>query len=877
MSQSPDIDDELYDLEDRARMLSVQSQHTASKRLFDELRRRAKSEQRILPYLHALFFQMIEAENVLQIEEMREHAIELIPLLQEEEAAREIQPDLPEEGYFATTYWMTPCVFEHLAEATGLLNGYNSPGMQQCISEGLQVCRNVGKLLCQNCFKEYSIDVYMAADDFEMARYQCNHILSFEGEWPERGDHRFQAMSKLARMSMLEGQLGLADLQWTKARELAMNAAEGKNEEACRLTAIDRITNLLLLQQPIPEELQQAVNELPTREEWPYIHRLLDLNAALEATVNGELESAQKILVEWDQRLRRDRQYSYWFETRLRLMAVVRMQGNDKQAERLGRELLDQARMSNDWLTVRRAERLLDFDIPPTPIAALAELRSDPPTERQVESLMSAEAPEVDLDDSEESGPSQIDEETPDTPLKEDLTGFQERFRNAMVEQDEQLLPKLDEILAYDASRVTDWQDAAMLVHLVNLGLLDPSRASELWRWADSLMKLFPEEGTLLSVVATLGFYLRDAEAEGIDQQVSDEEIGELFEKSLRLAGHRARNFQRAGDYYISKNDLDSAERCYSRGFRLDRKNGEIAFGLAQIYYMTGRPRDALHVLDLSLRRGADDLRVMWRAAEIADELRHFDAVLTYTDDIRKELEQPLPKLAYLRAVALHWAGREEDAFQELEAEAEIAGEERLHLDLMQANIFLATDRFVEAEQLIRGPLITTPMSTAEYYPPGQFGRDAHRLLELLYEKCPDSEVATIWENRLLGTAFAPEELFERIRQPGEIADVGLFHVFTKQDLGRPFGELPDSTPDEVEWSDYVIRWGVLAVDEEDAGQRALAMHRRANHPGTSEIVHVFADEDRYQDAAGVVYQAERYPADVLNPEEDEADDLSEG
>ena len=50
----------------------------------------------------------------------------------------------------------------------------------------------------------------------------------------------------------------------------------------------------------------------------------------------------------------------HWLDVRLRLIAAYRLEGDEKRAEALGRQLEAKAREARDWLTLRRLARLLD-------------------------------------------------------------------------------------------------------------------------------------------------------------------------------------------------------------------------------------------------------------------------------------------------------------------------------------------------------------------------------------------------------------------------------------------------------------------------------------------------------------------------------------
>ena len=170
LNDESQIDEQLEKLSDEAGKLIDQAKYRSSYRLFGELRQRAKRERRLYHYVLGTFHQMDQAQYLYEFQTMRERAIELIALLESEEQCRKIQPDMALPLFEGLAYQFSSCAYENLAEATGQMEGYNSEGLQACIADGLQICRQTGKLSCVGCFREYSCDVYMSADDSEIRR-----------------------------------------------------------------------------------------------------------------------------------------------------------------------------------------------------------------------------------------------------------------------------------------------------------------------------------------------------------------------------------------------------------------------------------------------------------------------------------------------------------------------------------------------------------------------------------------------------------------------------------------------------------------------------------------------------------------------------------
>src|SRR6478735_3879581 len=102
-----DLDRRLADLRGRANELVRLGLLRSELAVCRELRRLAKAEGRLLPYLDATFHLMNHAGSRLEPGVAAEAAIELIALLENEDHARKIQPDFPERPYGHAQAWMT--------------------------------------------------------------------------------------------------------------------------------------------------------------------------------------------------------------------------------------------------------------------------------------------------------------------------------------------------------------------------------------------------------------------------------------------------------------------------------------------------------------------------------------------------------------------------------------------------------------------------------------------------------------------------------------------------------------------------------------------------------------------------------------------------
>src|SRR6516164_4025859 len=97
--EDKDIDRRIDQMHDQAGEHLETCRFRSAYRLYGELKRIAKSEQRVVTYLNAVFHQMDLAQSLLDPRTTRDNAIALIPLLEDEERARQLQPDFPQAQY----------------------------------------------------------------------------------------------------------------------------------------------------------------------------------------------------------------------------------------------------------------------------------------------------------------------------------------------------------------------------------------------------------------------------------------------------------------------------------------------------------------------------------------------------------------------------------------------------------------------------------------------------------------------------------------------------------------------------------------------------------------------------------------------------------
>lgn len=854
--QEPEnLDERLDGLFDRMGEFLEKAMSRSANRLVAEVKRLAKAEQRLIPYLRSTFHLMDLARDLLEPEVCRSEAVELIALLESEDHARLIQSDFPQHEYDSTIAWMTTCAYDNLAEATGMAQGYNSEGMHGCISDGIQVCQRTGKLECVNCFREYAAEVYLSADDLPMALHQARLIASPNNTRSQRGDRRWLGAHYESWVLLLTGQLEAAEEAAQKSVSLTdspqMNLPLFAKLRATPL----RDAVLLLAGKDVERPGGVRVVGQPGEGEYPMhdIHEGMTL--ALESSCRGDHAGAITTLSRWDRWLQERSCTSEWFEVRLRLTAEQLLSGNRKQAEALARQLEARAQKARDWLTLARLRRLLDPDTQPTPVPLLRPLTAGPFTH-------STPTESVTVPETLESPPSATAEASPEpeTPLAAGLQSLRERVEETSEDADERA-ELLDLVLSHGTDVVTHPRDASLLVYLASRLADVPGRGSEIWSWAEALASAFPQDAEVLNLLAWVGFRLGFTAEEvnpgqGLEESLSPDNVDKLFRRSLDLDPNQVAHFARAGLFYLNVSNLGEAERCLARGFRLDRSNNFLALRLSEVYRQTDRPRDALMVLDMCLREGGDDPQLAYDAAMTALGLEQWDALTTYLE--RFEQQRPgEPWTQYYRALGLLELQRPDEALEAIEAETEREPPGMLHLDMLRARAAAALGRIDEFRDILER-ILDVRLTTVDYLSRTGLVRLYDHLwsaADCLPENDPLREQL---EELLLQTGLAPENVFDRVRQRNEKASgLSYYRCIVRQPLDDDWPLSPGCLAGEEEWREYRILWGVLARDEDEASNAVLEWQSRC-YSLPAEVADVQLDSDGYTDRPGVVWQGFR-------------------
>lgn len=866
-SDESQIDQQLQDLQERAGELIPKCQFSSSSRLYGELRRRGRVEHRAQAYVLGTFFQMDQSQYLFEFQTMRERAIELIAMLENEEKVRQIQSDFSREQFDYLVYSMSSCAYENLAEATGQLEGYNSDGMHACITDGIQICRRTGKIGCVSCFREYACDVYLAADDADIAGHQCRLVMEQDGAWSDRGDRRWLATSKLAWLAALHGRFDEALTTMDRALAFTESEAVSLKFESRIRTLMARDTIRLAVGLPSVIEAEPEFVQMPTADECPVFEHALDLNAALRAVQYENWDEASRLLSHWDQRLQKCNGTHLWFETRLRLIAVKRLSGQQKQAETLARQLEQRARSASDYLTLRRLQLLLDTATP-SPLAIAAEPRRVGVTDTQVAGDVT---PPLSSDGSEMS-PEEPGQAV--TPLSRKIESFRMRMNDLMQEPTQEKFDGIrTDILAIGADKAMHQEDACGLLHLMGYLVGAGEDGEALWKWANSLAAPHRSNAVALSVLGVLGDALRGCPNETLAEKITTERTEQLFRKSLELDATKPRNFLRAGDHFAAEDNQGEAERCFARAFRLDRVDGTIVRRLADLYSNTERPRDALHVLDVSLREGSSDSQVAFEAAMLAFRLKQYDATLTYLDKF-EQLAGPNLWTNYYRGVCYYEQGDFPLCLECLVLEETLAESSGWHLEMMRA-VAMARLGDASGAQRYLTTAMETPLFEIDFLSSTGIAELLQRLCVVAEEILMDEALVARVESRLLRSGLMPDSWFQWQRESTNqkpIENVRLYRCLVHQPLDETWNEDPDRLSGQEDWTTYITEWGVLA-ESEDAAREVVIHFQAMCYRIPALVPEVLESEETYTDIPGAVWQSGRFELTDENVNEEDLSD----
>ena len=907
-SKQDSIEKELSGINDTAGDLMESSFCQSAYKLYGELRSRARSEGQLGYYVFGTFFQMTLSQRLLQFETVRERAVELIAIFEDEEQARKIEPSLDLDQYENMIYSMGACAYEVLAEATGALDGYNSEGMQECLTGGIEVCHRIGKLSCIQCFREYACDTHTAADDYELARYHCKQVLNQSEEFPERGDRRWLAMLRLATMDIFEGQHEAARSKLEKAAELALATSVNDRPGAQIAVMLERHTLDLIEHREIDPMTQKLLGELPPRGECPEYDLDVDLLASIAHIMNQEWNEAEKLLVAWNKKLKQDKAITKWLETGIRLVALFRLRGDLAKAKRLAVQFEESATKANDWQSIRRLHQILDDWVEVTPLGTVVKNTRTPAALPQAEPSTVATDMEVKI--TEVDAPK---EPTPLGPWMDDLT---ERMNAAGKSAEADSQSKVDtspfrqELLDRPIKDFTHPEDIGRSLYLMNFLITPSSDRSAVWKWANTLVSSNQDVAYLISLLARLGMTISmldrltaelelefGEEADDFDDlmdfdelddfddgpdkerdlpptSISNDRLEQLVRKSLQMEATGVNNNFRGAEVFEYIGNAGEAERCYARAFKLDRTRDDAALALSRIYSETDRLQDALYVLDLCIREGGDSAELLFEAALKAHALTQHELQISFLQKLH-ERHAPGPWTNYYLSSGLLELKRPQEAMEAIDREVTLFQLEGLHIDSVRAAAHAQLGQSSEAANFIRLAL-SRPLSKINDLTLSGVSGAFERLITAA-KMCPDErELQLQVEQKMLVAGIATESYFESLRSDEKPCDLFLYQCYISQPLDAAWSESDGCLPDQSEWQNYIAQWGVLARDTAEAEEQALHWQAKC-YSLEGVLVDIDSSDESLHDRPGIAFQGPRFPENEHMGDNDDEDEDNHG
>ncbi len=869
MSEEDAIDEvenrirEIY--EARQRLLAVCDKRGLSQ-LMREGRRLAKREKRLFDYLG---FSYTLEESVTALVDgplNRDLAVEIIGLLEDEDKARAFGPNFDIDHYEYLRSWMLPLVYKALADVTGELEGFNSPGMHSCIAEGLNVCRRMNYREGIINFREFAFEVYQAADDLDMALHFARETIAIQ---TSGGDRKVASADDAARALGLQGRLTEAVEQVLEGWEYCetfhnpylakLNFLPLLRETCAAAGRTDLLPEFPEVRWPHQLKPGEEGDYLVFAERGtdPSIEASADRALAVEAACLGDYDKAIALVEPWAQLALKNQVVHPLLENRCRLMALYRLSGRMDELRAMAKTTEPIARQANDWLTLHTMKCLLDEGFAANPLASIAPADCGPYAPVQPAEPVAAEMVSPIASDAEEAE-TEDESQTNRTPLE---PFFMAIFESLESEDEQAPRSAIEKILGLDPASIENALDAEQALNLLNF-LVDASHEQTVSAWCRQLQTRFPGESGIASMSAVLANTLRElVSSEGKTPLIEADGIKKLLLRALDMDAECGRSFARAGLHFLNEGDFGEAERCLARSFRLNRQSAASALGLADVYANTERPRDALAVLDMALREGCEEPRIAWHAAMHASSLEQFNVMLTYLNWYAERI--PDQKwLSFFKAIALIELNRPEEALEQIELERNANPDCAPMLPLLIACAVAQLNNTHEFRQHLQATL-DEPLRSIDVIAPAELARLMGRLWTAASNILPaDDTLRLQLETLLLKTCLTPVELFEalRVQQGPEqgTKEVRFYRVYIGQVLDDDWAESAGCLNGEEVWKAYNILWCILAEDEESATRLALQWQSRCEIQASAEVIGVSASDEVFTDFPGVVSQGPR-------------------
>jgi hypothetical protein len=824
-------------------------------RIAREVQRVAKSNRQLIPYLHANFYLITMLQDLYELQEGQNIAIQSIALLESTERARTFQSDYDEESYEWITWWMSSCAYDNLATLMGMMHGFNSEGMHQCIADGIQVCRRTGKVECISCFREYATRVHRASDDIEMALHYTRTNMS---QPPKKDkDHRWISAYDLTELYLLQGKIDLALKTFEEAEQLAQLYVFPEKAHHNNHLLLEEIA--LLSASPLAPPLTPHLAPPPQGENLTSEYHKA-LNEALRETCEGKIPQAIEKLTYWDRFFTQRNCLDSWFEVRLRLISAFLLNQQEEKALLLADQLETKAKVARDWLTLRRLNLLRHRPFPLSPLALLGPLEkgSPPPTPPTPSQTESSFILKENQEEEKEESPLELQGKT----LLTELQQLEEDPAPPAPLAWEQIVE--EKILSLSPKGFTSEKEArpffkALLFRSSSL----PSTAldQKIWDWTSEVVLLFSESAFLVNLQAILGEIFLEKENSPLQDRLSLERLESLYRKSLELDPHSPEFFSNTALFYLKQEKFNEAEHCLSRAFRLNRKNPRTALQLAQIYQESERNTDALAVLDMCIREGGSSPALFWEASMLAIALKRYQIVLVYLERYLSLLKTPESWVHFYRAFAFVELKEPEKALEALALEAVISPETLFAQNSIAVKAKTQQKESEEVQKLLENAL-NYDLKTIEYLTKPGLYRAIHRFYEASTSFPQDDPLRKQWEKRLLALGMASEDFFHTAYRSHEDSikmSVNYYVCTLLQNLDEHWPNSPSCLAGQEKWKAFKIQYGVLATDENTARTSVFFWHQQIWPHGT-EVLEILCKETDFTDVPGVLWQSYLLP-----------------